>query len=316
MTRVPQQPDERDRLEAGLRAVHRRARRFDDELKDLAAYCYENPSKNAQALLFLVPRQMDAWQQEALSRFGYDLENREKREDFAIETYQDAVELVRLMNHYYTYDGAMERWTTLVDNGLSGEQLAIKVCEAFVEAYRERPGLAAYGLELIEAGLPDRLKGLLLSTYLASYLATHTSLHVNRPLRHGIDERRNEDETRFARLLKELSAEGLDAYRQRPRSSGDLMDIRTEVARKLEKRAASPRKAELVELAKFASREELLTLAKRAKLSKQESDVFELWVSYPNISLREMATRLGMRSTNQVGVVRHRVKRKFMAAAF
>ena len=104
MKRVPQQPDKRDRFEAVLREQQRRARQFDDEPKDLARYLYKNPRKEAQALLFLVPRQMDAWQQEASSRFGYNLENRKKREDFAIDTFQDAVELIRLMNHYYTCD--------------------------------------------------------------------------------------------------------------------------------------------------------------------------------------------------------------------
>jgi hypothetical protein len=104
MKRVPQQPDKRDRFEAVLREQQRQARQFDDEPKDLARYLYKNPRKEAQALLFLVPRQMDAWQQEASSRFGYNLENRKKREDFAIDTFQDAVELIRLMNHYYTCD--------------------------------------------------------------------------------------------------------------------------------------------------------------------------------------------------------------------
>src|SRR3712207_9298814 len=103
MERVPEQPDKRDRFEAVLREQQRRVRQFDDELKDLARYLYKNLSE-AQALLFLVPRQMDAWQQVASSRFGYDLENRKKREGFAIETFQDAVELVPLMNHYYTCD--------------------------------------------------------------------------------------------------------------------------------------------------------------------------------------------------------------------
>ena len=127
MERVPQQPDEGDRFEAVLRAVHGRARQFDDELKALTGHLHENPSKEAQTLLFLVPRQMDAWQQEAMSRFGYDLENRGMTKDFSVETLQDAVGLVRLMNHYYTYDRAMEHWAALVDNGLSGEQQAIKV---------------------------------------------------------------------------------------------------------------------------------------------------------------------------------------------
>jgi DNA-binding CsgD family transcriptional regulator len=218
------------------------------------------------------------------------------------------------MNHYYTYDHAMECWATLVANGLSGEQQAIKVCEAFIQAYRERPGLAAAGLELIEAGLPDRLKGLLLSTYLTGYLATHMSLHVNRSLRRGIDERREENETRFARLLKELPAEALDAYRQRPRSPGDLMDVRTEVARRLERREVQSARKELAELAAFADRETLLKLAKGARLSAQELEVFELCATNPGISYKEIAARLGMKSTSQVGVVKHRIKHKLIAA--
>ena len=80
MKRVTQQPDKRDRFQAVLREQQRQARQFDDEPKDLARYLYKNPRKEAQALLFLVPRQMDAWQQEASSRFGYNLEWVQPRE--------------------------------------------------------------------------------------------------------------------------------------------------------------------------------------------------------------------------------------------
>ena len=90
------------------------------------------------------------------------------------------------------------------------------------------------------------------------------------------------------------------------------MDVRTEAARHLEK--AEPR-PEATELAAFADRETLLKLAKGARLSAQELEVFELCTSNPGLSYREIAGRLGMKSTSQVGVVKHRIKRKLLAAS-
>jgi DNA-binding CsgD family transcriptional regulator len=142
-------------------------------------------------------------------------------------------------------------------------------------------------------------------------VAAHTSLKYPR-LRAGIDELRTDDESRFSRLLKELPAEVLAACHEREAGWGDLMDVRTEAARHLEK--AEPR-PEAQELAAFADRETLLKLAKGARLSAQELEVLELCTSNPGISYREIAGRLGMKSTSQVGVVKHRIKRKLVAAS-
>jgi hypothetical protein len=154
-----------------------------------------------------------------------------------------------------------------------------------------------------------------LAEFLTGYLATHISMETNLRLRAGIDERRGEGERRFARLLRELPAEASAAYEERRPAWGDLMDLRTEVARRLEKREAQSHKKELTELAAFADRETLLKLAKGARLSAQELEVFELCTSNPGISYREIAGRLGMKSTSQVGVVKHRIKRKLLAAS-
>jgi hypothetical protein len=309
MNHAPQPPEER--LEAALRDAHRRARRVDAAIRDFTNYLYENPTKVAQDLLFLVPRWMDTWRAIAISRFGYDMENRKKREDFAVDNFQDALELVQLMNHYYTSDLVMERWAAVKNEGLVDEQLARAICDAFIEAYKERPGLAAMGIELLEAGLPNGSRGLVLSAYLTSYLATHTSLHANPRLRHSIDELREEEESRFARLLKELPAEALAAYRDRPRGFGNLMDIRTEAVRRLEKREAPPN---LQDLADFADRENLLNYAKAIRLSPQELEVFIVCTERPNLKYREVAALLGI-STSQVGVIKHRIKQK-RAAGF
>jgi RNA polymerase sigma factor (sigma-70 family) len=257
-------------------------------------------------LLIIVPNQMDALEREAWASFRYDLGRRRKGDGFALEDFSAALGLFRIATHYYTLERVIQRWAVLVNSGLSGERLLFGVCESFLEGIRERPGIAAMGIEGIEAGLPDNVEGLVLSAYLTSYLATHTSLQTNRRLRHGIDERRQDGESLFARLLKELPAEALAAYRERPRSPGDLMDIRAEAARRLEKRDAPP---DLQGLAAFADRQNLLKHAKAARLSPQELEVFRLYIENPTLKYREIADQLGI-STSQVGVIKHRIKNK------
>jgi DNA-binding CsgD family transcriptional regulator len=308
MKRVSQQPDEQ--FETALREAHRRARRVNDSFKDFREYLYGNPTKTAEHLLFIVPREMDALERKASACFGYDLKSRRRDDNFAIKGFPAAQEFVRIANHYYTLERVTQRWAVLAISGLSGKPLLLEVCESFLEAFRERPGLVALSFEGIEACLPDRFKGLYLSAYLTSYLATHTSLHTNRRLRHGIDERRQDGESRFSRLLKELPAEALATYHDRPRDFGNLMDIRTEAVRQLEKRDAPP---DLQDLAAFADRENLLKYAKAIRLSPQELEVFKLCTDKPNLKYREIAGELGI-STNQVGVIKHRIKNKLAAS--
>ena len=304
MERVPQQPEER--FEAVLREGHRRARRVADGIKDFHEYLYGNPTKTAEHLLFIVPREMDALERKAWACFRYDLGRRRKGDGFAVEDFSAALAFFRIATHYYMLERAIQRWAVLVNSGLSGERLLLAVCESFLEAIRERPGIAAVGIEGIEAVLPDRFKGLVLSAYLTSYLATHTSLHTNRRLRHGIDELRQDGESLFARLLKELPTEALAVYRERDQFQGDMMDIRTEVARRLEKRDAPP---DLQGLATFADREKILKYANALRLSPQELEVFKLCTEKPNLKNREIGDQLGI-STSQVGVLKHRIKTK------
>jgi DNA-binding CsgD family transcriptional regulator len=67
-------------------------------------------------------------------------------------------------------------------------------------------------------------------------------------------------------------------------------------------------------LVTFADREMLLSHAKAACLSPQELEVFDLITRHPRPKYREIADQLGI-STNQVGVIMHRIKKK-RAAAF
>ena len=199
--------------------------------------------------------------------------------------------------------------------GERGERLARLVCAAYLLAWKRMPGMIAATIEAFQKAVPHLANEAGLAEFLTGYLATHISMETNLRLRAGIDERREEGERRFARLLRELPAEASAAYAERLPAWGDLMDLRTEVARRLEKREAQSDKKELTELAAFADRETLLKLAKGARLSAQELEMFELCTSNPGISYREIAGRLGMKSISQVGVVKHRIKRKLLAAS-
>ena len=313
MDSTPQQPDEGDRFEALLREHHKVARRVDVHLKDFADYLQGNPAEVTRHLVIIVPQQMDAWRQEAVEKYGYDPERGEVLNlEKSPKSAKDAQKLTALVTHYHTCRLVMEQWEWFVEIGLSGERLQLAVCQSVIEAYRQRPGVDALLIEALEAAIPGFPQGLALSVYLTSHVAAHTSLYKNQRLRAGIDELRTDDESRFSRLLKELPAEVLAAYHEREAGWGDLMDVRTEAARHLEK--AEPR-PEAQELAAFADRETLLKLAKGARLSAQELEVFELCTANPGLSYREIAERLGMKSTSQVGVVKHRIKRKLLAAS-
>jgi hypothetical protein len=313
MDSTPQQPKERDRFEALLREGHKLARRVDDHLKEFADYLQGNPAEVTRHLLIIVPQQMDAWRQEAIEKYGYDPERGEVSNlEETLKSAKDAQKLTSLVTHYHTSRLVMEQWEWFVQIGLSGERLQVAVCQSVIEAYRQRPGVDALLIEALEAAIPGFPQGLALSVYLTSHVAAHTSLYKNQRLRAGIDELRTDDESRFSRLLKELPAEALAAYHEREAGWGDLMDVRTEAARHLEKAVPRP---EAQELAAFADRETLLKLAKGARLSAQELEMFELCTSNPGISYREIAGRLGMKSISQVGVVKHRIKRKLLAAS-
>jgi len=253
---TPQQPGAEDRYEAVLREHHKGARRLDSNLKDLADYLRGNLPEATRHLLTAIPQQSEAWRQEALKKYGYDLERNAwlRRPEKSIKSVEDAQGLVALANHHGTYRIVMNLWEWFVQNGLRGERLQAAVCESVLIAYRQRPGLAAKGIEAIEAGIPGFSQGLALSVYLTTHVVTHTSLHKNLRLRARIDELRADGESRFSRLLKELPAEVLTAYRARETGWGDLMDVRTEAMRRLEKPKT---RSEIHELTAFVEREAL-----------------------------------------------------------
>ena len=184
---------------------------------------------------------------------------------------------------YDAFDHALLSMIMLRDTGERGERLSRLVCAAFLQSWSMIPGILAATIEAFQKAVPRIANETGLAEFLTAYLATHTSLWRNLRLRAGIDELREEGETLFARFLKELPAEALEAYAEKPREWGDLMDLRTEVARRLEKR--DPR-SDVKELAAFADREKLLKWAKDAGLTPKEYQLFALVAGDPGRFLK------------------------------
>lgn len=179
--------DMQERLEAVLREQHRRMREVDRCMKGLADYFRGNLPEVTKHLLETIPQQREAWRQEALRKYGYDLERREwtsSPEQF-IKSPEDVGGFIALANHHATYRLVMEQWKWFVQIGLSGVSMQAAVCGSVIAAYRQRPGLAANGIEMIEERIPNFPQGLALSVYLTAHVATHTSLRKNLRLRAG-----------------------------------------------------------------------------------------------------------------------------------
>jgi DNA-binding CsgD family transcriptional regulator len=282
-----------DQFEERVRDTHKRLRRYEESLKELEAYFHERPQGAADALLLSVPVQLEVQRKYALSRFGVDLKDLEQRKRLRWTNLADAWEYTLLAYKYDVTDNAWSLMMLAHTIGERGERLARLVCAAYLLAWKRMPGMIAATIETFQNAVPHLANETGLAEYVTGHLATHTSMWTNRRLWAGIDERREEGETLFARLLKELPAEALAAYAEKPLAWGDLMDLRSEVARRLEKRSAPP-EPDLRDSAEFAERETLLKRGKDAGLPPREYELLKLLVEKPKMSSREAGQRLGI----------------------
>ena len=150
---------------------------------------------------------------------------------------------------------------------------------------------------------------------MAAHMATRISVRRNISLAKALDRIRAHNKPtsreRFETLLEELYTEVPGAWDGQRGARRRLLLARTAAAKSIVARTRREPSTE-AQLAAFANREALLTRAKAARLSPQELEAFELFIERPKLKYREIASRLGM-STSQVGVVKHRIKRKLSA---
>jgi DNA-binding CsgD family transcriptional regulator len=105
----------------------------------------------------------------------------------------------------------------------------------------------------------------------------------------------------------------LAAYAEKPLAWGDLMDVRTEAVRRLEKTKLT---SEAHELAGFADREVKLRILKRGRevgLPPREYELLKLLVEKPNMSSGEAGKALGI-TPGAVRALKSRIYKTLNAA--
>jgi DNA-binding CsgD family transcriptional regulator len=306
-----------DKFQADVKKTFWSAARHRDVITRIKKHARENPELLAMRVVDVVPERLKAVRTVGFEVFKLNLADAEAVRNFEANSVAEWQIVNWLASYYQMYSAC---WRLIgqyaVDPNLRGVRSAQAVCEAFVEATEQHLYTIALDFDDLRKQLPgQRFPSEELAKILIGIVATRTSLHRNQRLRAAIDELRehSKDESakreRFEQLLKELQGQVLEVWAETEHSLASLSEIKTEAVRRIEKPSAS---SQVQELAEFADREELLRLAKAAKLSPQEMEVFALSIANPQIKPREIAERLG-RSSAQIRVVKYHIKQKLEA---
>jgi len=199
----------------------------------------------------------------------------------------------------------------------SHEERARAMCACFVS--HQVASWCAYLMvaDDIAEQFPDQAAQQALVEQFTAYFVAHTSLHTNKRLRKAMDELKEQDETTFERLIKEVSSEVLAVWREKRTAwkgrfvqQSDLMEMRTEIARRLEKNSTPQ---EDMDLTAFVEHEEMAKIAKSAKLSPQELEFYRLFIV--GTKPKEVAIQKGV-TPEHARQVKYRINNKLLAAGF
>jgi len=156
------------------------------------------------------------------------------------------------------------------------------MCAAFVK--QELSSWFAYMMVeyKVAAWFPEHreLQEWLLESFTA-YFVAQMSLRVNSRLRSAVEELRQEDETQFVSLVKAVAAEVMDAWHvDLEKRDGvwfepeHLLQLRTDIVRRVEAKVADARENEVRALAAFADKEQVLKRGREAGLTPREYELF------------------------------------------
>jgi hypothetical protein len=267
----------------------------------------------------VVPERLKEARAVGLKEFGVDLADAEAVRKFKASSIAEWQIVSWLASYYQIYSVF---WRLVVqyaaDQNLTGVRSAQVVCDAYIEATERHLYTIALDFDELRKELPqEKFPTEELSKVLSAIVATRISLHRNQRLRVAIDELREHSEDksakreRFEQLLNELQGQVLEIWAETEHPLGSLSEIRTESARRLEKRDSQPPAEQ--ELAGFVSREELLKQGRDAGLPPQEFELYKLLITEPGLKYREYGARLGI-SASHVGVLKTRIKNTPRAA--
>lgn len=317
------QPDAQEEFVSNVRGVKEAARTFASGLKDFERRAGKDPKRCAEEAMRRVASSITDARLLFRKFFSLDLEQRDVWwNKISLPTDPEQRRLFMCLAAQYDLDKgtwAFFEWcVNRPDKPHEGHAQAM--CRLYVENELFSPLVWAKATDIVHRQMPQRTRSGALVEMLTGVFVTHISVHRNLRLKAAIDDLRSNDESRYEKLLEELPGAILTVWRRRAAAwkadepspeEFDFKGMRNEVTRSLEKRNKPP---EILDLAAFADRERLLKLAKAARLGPQELEVFRLYVENPSLKYREIADQLGV-STNQVGVIKHRIKKK-LAAGF
>ncbi len=290
-----------NKFQAGIEQTFEPAARHRDLITKIKRHARENPELLAMRVVEVVPERLKEVRAVGLKEFGVDLADAEAVRQFKASSIAEWQIVSWLASYYQIYSVF---WRLVVqyaaDQNLTGVRSAQAVCDAYIEATERHLYTIALDFDELRKELPqEKFPTEELSKVLSAIVATRISLHRNQRLRVAIDELREHSEDksakreRFEQLLNELQGQVLEVWAETEHSLGSLFEIRTESARRLEKRDSQPPAEQ--ELAGFVSREELLKLLKQgqdAGLPPQEFELYKLLLTEPDLKYREYGAQL------------------------
>ena len=292
-----------------------------DKIKPFKELASKRPAEAAEVVCKAIPRLMQRVRTQAHGSHGVEIALEGWKEQFKRKqhSHEEAGLLLMAANYYLVYSWCQTKLDAYAaDRSLSKEERTTKVCEVGIEALRGTEAVLLHNLqeELARAdGEAASFVKDVLALRLAGELPTRISLYINKPLAKGLDDIREHKKPfkreRLETLRRELYNRAPASFAEHHLSDWQLEATRNAVVKKIEVRATPRPPAK--DLAAFVDREEMARLAKAAKLSPQELEFYELFIT--GTKPKEVAKQKGV-TPDHARQVKHRISNKLRAAGF
>jgi hypothetical protein len=278
-------PDSQKLFVADVRQTLETTRPFVNYLKDFERRAEKDPKRCAEEALAETLASSRTLREMFKRAFGLDLEKkREWLRTVSVPVKPLSQEFFLTFVYWHHFNGVTLTFyrQCLDDPNGPHEGHARAMCEAFVNKEMS----SWFARMMVEYKVAARFPGhrelreWLVESFTA-YFVAHISLRVNSRLRSAVEELRQEGETRFESLVKAVASEVMDAWRAAlEKRDGQwfqpehLLQLRSDLVRRVESEVAASREDEVANLAAFANRELTLKLGREAGLPPREYELF------------------------------------------
>jgi hypothetical protein len=288
-----QAPDAQKPFLSNVRRRLETTRPFLNYLKDFERRAEKNPKRCAEEALAETLASSQTLRRWFKVAFGLDLEKKREWVGTAavpVKPLSQEYFLTWLWWHHFNGITLTFYRQCLDDPNGPHEGHARAMCAAFVKQEMSSWFARMMVEWKVAAWFPEhrKLQEWLVESFTA-YFVAHMSLRVNSRLRSSVEELRQEDETQFESLVKAVASEVMDAWRvDLEKRNGqwfepeDLLQLRTDLVRRVESSVAASRANEVADLSAFVDSEQTLALLKKGReagLPPREYELFSLVMS-------------------------------------